>query len=207
MSDPDLTERELIQAEEERLQLALTMIGDEASRSEPLNATRVTLQAGGRLQHKGLLVGAFLGAAALCAGALMTVLLYDAGGRGKSEGMDQSNQEGIACARLIVEAVVVAVRDAPEDGRLLVTFDVQEWIKPASGADRIELDLVDPAVAQVQEPWRKGVRVLLNVPLRRDVEASAFSGKILESQRKILDYYLPLAQKTECPEYWRVPQD
>ncbi|WP_405798350.1 hypothetical protein [Streptomyces sp. NBC_01506] len=99
------------------------------------------------------------------------------------------------------------MRDAPEEGRLLVTFDVKEWIKPASGADRIELDMVDPAVAQAQEPWREGVPVLLSVPLRRDLEASALSGEQLKSRRKVLDHYLPPATNTQCPEYWRTPQD
>ncbi|MFC8824873.1 hypothetical protein ACFT9I_05875 [Streptomyces sp. NPDC057137] len=222
MSDPELTEpestgaesaeQELPEAEGERLRLALTLIGDEASRTEPLTAAPAPVRVRVRVRRsrrrrKGLLVGALVGAAALCAG-MLTLTLPDGGnGRPDSDGMGQSNQEGIACARLIVEAVVVAVRDAPEDGRLLVSFDVQEWIKPGSGADRIELDLVDPAVAQVQEPWRKGVRVLLTVPLRRDLEAYGFSGKQLEGQRKILDHYLPLAKKTECPEYWRTPQD
>ncbi|MEE1942430.1 hypothetical protein V1L54_24015 [Streptomyces sp. TRM 70361] len=194
--------------EEERLRLALGMIGDEAGRPEPAPhiARRTAVW-----RRRGVLAGA-LGAAA--AVSVLLLVIGPPGGDGspgsegpgrEEAGQGQTYQEYIACARMIADADIADVRRSPEEGRLLVTLDVREWIKPTSGAERVELDVVDPSVAGVGEPWREGRRALVVVPARDDLAADVFTGDALADQREQLEYYLPRAAGTECPSHWKNP--
>ncbi|MFJ9740568.1 hypothetical protein [Streptomyces sp. NPDC101166] len=144
--------------------------------------------------------------AALCAALLTTwsqdrpaddTTTQDAGGQG------QTYAEGIACARLIAEGDVLDVRPASRPGRVLLRFAVNHWIKPDRGADTVELDLVDPSVAQVEEPFAKGRHLLLVVPAREDLEADASSGAELTRMREVVDANRAKAATTKCPRYWR----
>ncbi|MCX5558484.1 hypothetical protein [Streptomyces sp. NBC_00038] len=162
------------------------------------------------------LVGGALAAAVLCAAALLTNDTWfrdtQSGatrttGPAEDEGsVGQTYAEGIACARLIVEGDVLDVRQAPQAGRVLLTFAVDDWIKPGQGESTVELDLVDPTVAAVEEPFSKGQHLLLVVPVREDLEADASSGTELTRMRKIIDSNWAEAAKTECPPYWKGTQ-
>lgn len=121
-------------------------------------------------------------------------------------GVGQTYAEGIACARLIVEGDVLDVRPAPRTGRVLLTFAVADWIKPGRGRSTIELDLVDPTVAEVEEPFGKGQHLLLVVPVREDLEADASSGTELTRMREIIDSNWAEAARTECPPHWKGTQ-
>lgn len=120
-----------------------------------------------------------------------------------SGGQGQTYAEGIACARLIAEGEVLDVRPASRPGRVLLRFAVSDWIKPERGAGTVELDLVDPSVAQVEEPFGKGQHLLLVVPVREDLEADASSGAELTRMREVIDANWAKAATTECPRYWR----
>ncbi|RZU15116.1 hypothetical protein [Streptomyces sp. BK239] len=108
--------------------------------------------------------------AALCA-ALLTASPQDRrapdGASRDAGGQGQTYAEGIACARLIAEGDVLDVHPASRPGRVLLRFAVSDWIKPGRGAGTVELDLVDPSVAQVEEPFAKGQHLLLVVPSAR----------------------------------------
>ncbi|MEU0054852.1 hypothetical protein [Streptomyces sp. NPDC006334] len=121
----------------------------------------------------------------------------DAGGQG------QTYAEGIACARLIAEGDVLDVHPASRPGRVLLRFAVSDWLKPERGAGTVELDLVDPSVAQVEEPFGKGQHLLLVVPLREDLETDASSGAELPRMREVIDANRSKAATTKCPRNWR----
>ncbi|WP_405794492.1 hypothetical protein [Streptomyces sp. NBC_01506] len=202
---PELTERE-----ERRLRAALELIGDAAAHPDPVRPVRRAPLARRRHRRLALAGAALLGAAALCTVLLTNVVgsgerAEEGSGRGSGSGsgIGQTAAEGIACARLIAEGDVLDVRPAPQTGRVLLTFAVDDWIKPAKGADTVELNLVDPAVAQVAEPFRKGQRLLLVVPVRDDLEANASSGTELTRYRAVIEDNWAKASTTECPPYWK----
>ncbi|EKX66080.1 hypothetical protein Sipo8835_31985 [Streptomyces ipomoeae] len=165
-------------------------------------------------RRRGVVLAGLASAAALCAGVLGSTLLdggatntesggsHDSDGRANASGQGQTLLEWIACGRTIAEGDVVAVRPSSEAGRVVVTFDVQDWIKPARGAERITLDVVDPTEARVREPWEKGQHLLIVVPERRDQETDTFQGEQLQWYRAKIEQGLPDAATTECPPAW-----
>ncbi|WP_156724924.1 hypothetical protein [Streptomyces apocyni] len=214
-------ERELTGQEEERLRLALRMIGDEATRPSPAPPRPVAWWRGGRA------IGPLVAAAAVVGVIVLGIANGgsglsdgDAGAGAKSDsksgadagsaedgaGKGQSHQEAIACARMIVEGDVLAVRESSREGRLLVTLQVTEWFKPRSGADQVELDLVDPRVVDSERSLRKGQHLLVYVPLREDLDTNPDIDDEVPSGRKNLRYYLPRSTETVCPPYWKNPR-
>ncbi|MGW3413933.1 hypothetical protein [Streptomyces sp. NPDC000888] len=173
-------------------------------------------------RRRQALIGGALAAAVLCAALLTNDSWFrdtrsgtaaDASGSsgrvedGQDEGgVGQTYAEGIACARLIVEGDVLDVRPAPQTGRVLLTFAVDDWIKPGRGRSTIELDLVDPTAAEAEEPFANGQHLLLVVPVREDLEADVSSGTELTRMRKIIDSNWAEAARTECPPYWKGTQ-
>ncbi|WP_159769615.1 hypothetical protein [Streptomyces sp. HM190] len=163
-------------------------------------------------RRRGVVLAGLVSAAALCAGVLGSSLIGDgttnadsdrSGGGANASGKGQTLLEWIACGRTIAEGDVVAVKPSSEAGRVLVTFDVQDWIKPARGAERIILDVVDPTEARVREPWKEGQHLLVVVPERRDQETDAFQGDQLQWYRAKIEQGLPDAAGTTCPPEWR----
>ena len=118
----------------------------------------------------------------------------------------QSQAEWVACARLIAQGNVLDVRDAPEAGRVIVKFAVTEWIKPATGADQVELDVVDPATAKERNPWAPGGPVLVLIPTRSDLPADTFTGESRQLYRRLIRSWLPTAARTSCPRHWSEEQ-
>ncbi|WP_329547050.1 hypothetical protein OG548_25260 [Streptomyces sp. NBC_01356] len=216
--------------EEERLRAALALIGDAVAGPDPAAApgrrpdpvtppapsaspsrVRRPERASHRRRRHALIGGA------LAVGVLCAALLTDggwfrdtrsgtAGAAADEGGVGQTYAEGIACARLIVEGDVLDVRPAPRTGRVLLTFAVDDWIKPGRGRSTIELDLVDPTTAEVEEPFGKGQHLLLVVPVREDLEADASSGTELTRMREIIDSNWAEAARTECPPHWKGTQ-
>jgi hypothetical protein len=117
----------------------------------------------------------------------------------------QSLIQWVACATVIAEGDVVAVRPAPQRGRLVLTFAVRDWIKPAQGARRVELNVVDPRVANVRRAWKPQKHVMIGVPVRRDLEAVPFTGRRLAFERPRIERALQevKAGGVTCPPYWR----
>ncbi|ANW18929.1 hypothetical protein [Streptomyces clavuligerus] len=216
---------ELSGAERERLRLALRMIAEEADRPEPVAAA--PRRAPG-WRRRAVFFTAGMAAAAALAGTLVheKVRPYDGGARkqaaqadgeienqrgvasgaeldetrtGWRNGGELSDAEWVACARVVVDGEVTAVRKGAREGRIRVTMDVREWIKPARGGKRLELDVVDPAVAEeAQEPWRLGRNTLAVVPQRRESAADVFHDEERTFARRAIDRVLSAQKATTC---------
>ncbi|MEW1793757.1 hypothetical protein [Streptomyces niveus] len=199
----------LTDSEEKRLRRALTLIGEEAGRVD-LVAEPVRRRASQR--RRGITVGALVAAVAAGIG-LLTLTLGDSnsaspggGDRAAADaegGQGQTLLEWVACGRTIAVGDVMAVKPSGQGGRLTVTFAVQDWIKPSQGEREIELDVVDPAVSRVREPWRVGQHLLIVVPQRRDLETDTFADAELAANQVSIEEALPTAAQTRCPAVWR----
>lgn len=180
------------------------MIGEEAGRAED---SEDPAPARWWRARRGVLAGALVTAAALCVGVLTLVLGEDAEPvppTGNQEaGQAQTLPEALACSTLIAEGDVVAVRDAPQPRRVILTFAVQDWIKPDQGDGKVELNLLDPAVVSSRKAFEPGEHLLLIVPERREQEPAAFSGDQIRITRSQIERALPEAAQTECPPVWR----
>ncbi|MFE9247991.1 hypothetical protein [Streptomyces sp. NPDC007088] len=117
-----------------------------------------------------------------------------------------STEEWIACTELIAVGDVEAVRPGSAKGRLAVDFTVQEWIKPATGKKRIELDAVDPRIDGAQDPWRAGQHLLIMVPRRTDLAVETFENRRLKYFRPLIAEALEGAKSASCPPGWWAPQ-
>ncbi len=113
----------------------------------------------------------------------------------------QSAPQWLSCARQVIDANVLAKRGG-DPGRVLVTFAVQEWVKPVQGKDSVTLDLPVPT-AQGRKPWRVGTRYLVVVPRNTRLAPNAFTGSQITHYRKVVDTNLPEAAATPCPKFWR----
>ncbi|MFD8383163.1 hypothetical protein ACFV2X_32435 [Streptomyces sp. NPDC059679] len=193
------------ESEENDLRLALRMIGEEAGRPDapPRPATRPA-----RWRRRGTVGGVLVTAAALSVGAL---LFWLADGRsvqssGDADGRGLTDLEGIACARLIADGEVVAVRDASQPHQVVVTFAVRDWIKPAQGAKEIEINTVDPEWLE-EKPFKTGQRLLILDSGRPNGEVLYYQGRHAKWQRDLFKRDLPKAAKTKCPAFWRDQDD
>lgn len=185
------------ESDEERLRKALHLIGEEVGRPAPVRPPR--------RRHGGMIAGALVTAAVLVIGVL-TLSLGDFGrdeGDNDGAGQGQTYAEGIACATFIGTGEVVEVQAADETDRIIVTFEVQEPIKPADGEEIVELNLLNPAIVDDQFALAPGDHVLLEVPQRRDRTPSVSRGAEIEHRSEIIESWLPEAAETTCPPYWR----
>ncbi|MFJ4011092.1 hypothetical protein [Streptomyces sp. NPDC090026] len=200
-------EREPTEREEARLRIALGLIGEEAQRQGPVSRAAAPTVWWRRRQLAGPLA-----AVAVAAAVVLGVVLSggatngarDSGG-GDAMARGQSDTEAIACARMIVEGDIVGVRESSDQDRVLVTLDVTEWFKPTRGAERVELDLVDPAIVDADRAYQKGQHVLIYVPTRDDLDANPDIDDEVPSGRKNLEHNLPRSKGVECPPYWKNP--
>ncbi|MCT2588371.1 hypothetical protein LHJ74_00140 [Streptomyces sp. N2-109] len=192
---------ETTDADEERLRRALTLIGEEAGRGASGPPPRPVWW-----RTPGRITAALVTAAVVAAGVLAVGLGMDSGEDSAdpgAAGQGQTRTEGIACSRFIAEGIVVRVREADTPGRIILTFDVQDRIKPAHGEDHVRLNLFDPAEVDPQDAFRPGEHILLMVQQRRDENPAVFRGEELDFQRSMIKRDLPEARRTECPPYWR----
>ncbi|WP_147255904.1 hypothetical protein [Streptomyces sp. PT12] len=95
------------------------------------------------------------------------------------------------------------MRDAPEPGRLRVTFAVDDWIRPAEGGARVDLDVADPRVDGLGAPWDEGPHALIVVPAREDLIVDVFEAPELAERRAEIEALLPVTGDVPCPPPWR----
>ncbi|MET8538632.1 hypothetical protein ABZV67_45010 [Streptomyces sp. NPDC005065] len=193
--------KELSKAEEARLRLALTVIEHEVGGGAPVEGPDArTIHRRRGVIARALIAAVAVGGVAIGLGALLTGgdepgARPGAGGDGKlsTEGM-------IACAQAIVEGQVVAVRDAPQPDRVILTFAVQDWIKPAAGAQETEFNVLDPAVDGVYRRWRSGEHVLLLIESNREAHVNTFRGDAIAGYRARVERALPKAAGMKCDD-------
>ncbi|MFC3493285.1 hypothetical protein [Glycomyces rhizosphaerae] len=111
--------------------------------------------------------------------------------------------EAIACSKFMAAGQVVSVAPSDVTDRIIVTFAVDDPIKPATDQGTVELDMLDPALTDPQNALQVGEDVLLEVPRREDFETEIFRESDLESRVAGIDRYLDEAAQTECPPYFQ----
>ncbi|WP_157930480.1 hypothetical protein [Glycomyces xiaoerkulensis] len=185
---------------EERLRRAPTTIGDEASRSNASPAPSNRTGSGRRLRIGPTLAGA---AATLALGLLIFGLIAtDLDDNGNDEASDAlSTAEVIACSDLIAEGEIVAVEQSDTPDRIVVTFDVQDAIAPAEASGIVELEFLDPVVADEIDPLTPGEHLLLLVYERNDEAPGVVRGDDIEDRRSHFEDSLPDADEATCPAY------
>ena len=169
-------------ADVERIRLALRAIGQEAAKTTPEPET------GGRPLRARRLT--WLRPVALAAAAL-TLLLAGlvgisrlGGSPGGSGGGSHGYELYFSCARRIVDGTALSIRAASRPGHLVVTLAVRDWLKPATGPDRADVEVPDPA-SRGEPPFRTGQREILIV--WRDIDrVDRFTGATAEPNRQAL---------------------
>ncbi|SEC83558.1 hypothetical protein [Streptomyces melanosporofaciens] len=186
--------------DDDRLRRALRLIGDEAAMPGPGPAASGTSWRRRRLP---------LVAAAVLAAACVAFLTLGLGGGSRpsadADGQGLTVPQWVACAQLIVVGEVTAVRDAPQEHRVVMTLSVEEWLKPASGAERVDIETVDPAWAKVREPLKVGQRLLVVDANDPEGDVDYFSGRELTDYRSQIRHELAKPSRSTCPDFWRTP--
>lgn len=192
--------------DEARIRHAFRMIGEEAgvadSPQRPQNAHR-----------RGRALAGALVAAAVIATVVVTTLSTgdpadsDDSGDGV-QGLSFSEQ--IACAKSVVEGDVLAVRDIepePEfqQPQVRVTLTVTDWIKPAEGEGRLDIDLL--AADTPHPPIKTGEHLLIEIWKDPGIPHRYFRGNQVGMTREALIDNLPAGMKTTCPDFWTHPRD
>ncbi|MER6912517.1 hypothetical protein ABT354_12680 [Streptomyces sp. NPDC000594] len=225
---------ELSPEQEDRLRLALGIIGEEAGRPEPGRDGKVTplrraAEREGR-RSRWRRPGTYLGVVAVAASVALVVTLTVGGdqlggamGSGASakqavtdsqvapaypEGLSSggrsarevTDEEWVACARFIGEGDIVTLLPGSGEGRVRLTLDLTDRIKPERGDDRVELDLPLQPGSKLGTEFRTGDNLLIVVPADREVEADVFhegSGE-RSYHRRLIDRILDDPGKAEC---------
>ncbi|MEV6395881.1 hypothetical protein AB0M39_14050 [Streptomyces sp. NPDC051907] len=187
------------ETDEDAVRRALRMIGGEAGMADSAPAQEPLSLAKPRRRRRVVAVSLAAAAAAACIAVTVSVMSGSSGPASREEqnGHGQTLTEWIACARTIAVGDVTEVRPSSK-GRITVSLDVDDWIKPSHGDNRITLDLVDPRAAEARPPIEKGQRLLMVVPERSDQEASTFEGAKLTQYRSTITKALDEAEQTAC---------
>lgn len=109
-----------------------------------------------------------VGAVAACGPSAGSVVSSAMGSGIQTEGGSTTWAGLAACSRAILWGDVVSSVPAPQTGRIVVTLDVTDWVKPSTGPAKVEYDLVDPEAnggKGVNRPFVAGEHMLLRVPL------------------------------------------
>lgn len=181
----------------DRLHAALTLIGDTAAsqghRGVPM---------GSRTSHKTAVL-------ALLAVAVSLLVLGWVFARGSSSSplagsttSAQSNAEMVACAETILVGVPTEIEPGSISGRIFVTMEVTEWIKPDAGETRVVLNVPSPQ-SEGRDPWKLGVEAIVIAPENRRLAPDVFTGSAVGDTRRIIMHALPEGKTTECPKYWQ----
>ncbi|MDT0549326.1 hypothetical protein SAZ11_46175 [Streptomyces sp. FXJ1.4098] len=196
------------ETEETRLRRALTLIGEEAGRPDPVTApTPPRTATPAHPPRRRRRIRAVLAVAATaCAAAIATTVAVTVGGDSGTEpdttGRGQTFPEALACATNIVEGDLTSVRPAGHD-RVRVTMSVDRWFKPGKGPTTTQFDLADPTVADPAEAYAVGEHLLLFVPRREGQIADVYQGKEVRAMRERITRTLPEAAHTTCPPEFR----
>lgn len=189
------------------------MIGEEAARDEPPQETTPSRSGHPWWRRRpAIAAGALTAAAVVCAAVVAGIGGAENGAPRSPTALRPSDSseggngityaQGIACSQTIVVGELLAVREAPERGRVIVTIDVQEWIKPASGPSQVNLNVIDPRTYN-EERWKPGTYVLFRIPLRLDRLAGVSQGPDVKFDRKMLVRALPKSKQATCPPPFR----
>ena len=117
-------------------------------------------------------------------------------------GVSDSRFEQIACAKQIVVGKTVKVIAGSTEGRLTVTFRVDEWIKPAEGPQTLKfVDIPDPRIDGEFPAWDLDLRRLLYVPRSDDEIVAQVTDQYTDPEPIIalVKEELPQGIKTSCP--------
>ncbi|MEU5155303.1 hypothetical protein [Glycomyces sp. NPDC021274] len=185
-----MTEKEP-EPEDEDLRRAVNLIGKEAGA-----APRKRISG-------GLVAGLVLGASLVIFGTFILVTA-DFGKNERQPFVQSLNEaENIACSEFIAVGEVVSVAPSDVADRIIVTFAVEDPLKPAASPAPVELDVLDPGLSDPQSALQPGDRVLLEVPQREDFPPAVYRGSYLESRVAEIEQYLDEASDTECPPYFQ----
>lgn len=117
----------------------------------------------------------------------------------------QTWAEWVSCGRLIFIGTVAETRSAGD--RTIVTFHVNEWLKPTSGDAVVAVDL-PPTPAGNQTPWSTDAeQQLVVVPQRSDLPADIFTGKEQADYAPRVREFLDEPSQPACPQPWRDDPD
>lgn len=119
----------------------------------------------------------------------------DYGDRGDSSSSSLSREGYVACARTIVEGTVTEVEPVPGAEQDRITVEVDHWIKPDKGEDRI----VFPMSQDVDPRLKKGDHVLLGIP-RDSAQPDIWTTKEAEiaRERAWIEAALPDSKRLKC---------
>ncbi|TVZ77727.1 hypothetical protein [Streptomyces sp. BK340] len=136
--------------------------------------------------------------------AVGTLALSACGGEGPAEGdRGQTAAEWVACSTTMVVGDVASVSpSARHKGRISVTVEATEWLKPVRGERRITLDVVDPGATDTPRQVKPGQHLLIAVPERDSLEPGVFRGDQLRLERARIKKALPASETTKCPYPW-----
>ncbi|MFI0810617.1 hypothetical protein [Streptomyces echinatus] len=137
--------------------------------------------------------------------AVAASALVACGGGGPARGdRGQSAPEWVACSTTMVVGDVASVAASPgRKGRISVTLDATQWLKPARGQRRVTLDVVDPGATDARRAVKAGQHLLIAVPERDGVEPGVFRGEGLRLERDRIKKALHAADKVNCPSPWK----
>lgn len=114
-----------------------------------------------------------------------------------------STAEAIACSKFMAAGQVVSVAPSEVADRIIVTFAVEDPIKPATEQGTVELDMLDPSLTDPENALQTGDRVLLEVPRRENFETEIFRESDLEGRVAEIERHLDEAAEAECPPYFQ----
>ncbi|MCX4531709.1 hypothetical protein OHA79_35715 [Streptomyces sp. NBC_00841] len=190
-------------ADEDRIRLALGMIGAEAAR-DCADADREPVPVGPRRPARRKYLPVLILAAVVAGVAVSYGAWTDGSGTPSRRPAGREAEAGmtweavVPCTQVIAEGDVLSVRDAPESGRVILTFAVDDWLRPAQGRKRIDVDVLDPAAEPGSARWKPGEHLLLAVYDFRDQPASYFRGNQIAATRAAIEPYLKESEGKKC---------
>ncbi|MBE4739386.1 hypothetical protein [Streptomyces caniscabiei] len=117
------------------------------------------------------------------------------GDAGSREGASLSREGYVACSRTIVEGAVTEVEAVPGVEQDRITVEVDRWIKPDKGEDRI----VFPMSHDVDPRLKKGDHVLLGFPMDSAQPDIWTTGEAeIARERAWIEEALPESKKITC---------
>ncbi|SFN47045.1 hypothetical protein SAMN04487980_102166 [Streptomyces sp. cf124] len=117
------------------------------------------------------------------------------GDAGSREGASLSREGYVACSRTIVEGAVTEVESVPGVEQDRITVEVDRWIKPDKGEDRI----VFPMSHDVDPRLKKGDHVLLGFPMDSAQPDIWTTGEAeIARERAWIEEALPESKKITC---------
>jgi hypothetical protein len=99
---------------------------------------------------------------------------------------------------------VIGWHKTGEDGTVVLTLEVSEWLKPSQGPEEVELAVRDPLKYGDSKRWKSGEHVLVTVDADKSF-VHTYRGDVLTRVRKEIEGALTEASGKQCPS--SVPGD